>query len=101
MPVGDESTVTAVRSFLGRQSLQFTETDEQWCTKFSVRIAGKTAHCSIFNTGKIVIGGTEGPIKSLFEEFKSTYEAGDGLPGGVLPFEIDKREMGPGSIPNS
>ena len=90
MPVGDESTVTAVRSFLGRQALQFTETDEQWCTKFSVRIAGKTAHCSIFNSGKIVIGGTEGPIKSLFEEFKSAYEAGDGLPGGVLPFEIDK-----------
>ena len=88
--IGDEATLNAARSFLDRQQLPFTETNEQYCTKLSVKVAGKAGHCSIFNSGKIVIGGAEGPIKTLLEQFKSAYEAGDGLPGGILPFEIDR-----------
>lgn len=90
MPVGDETTLKAAKSFLERQQLQYSETEEQYCTKLSVKVSGKTGHCSVFNSGKIVIGGSDGPIKTLFEQFKTAYEAGDGLPGGVLPFEIDK-----------
>ena len=90
MPVGDETTLKAAKSFLDRQQLQYTDTEEQYCSKLSVKGAGKTGHCSIFNSGKIVIGGSDSPIKTLLEQFKAAYEAGDGLPGGVLPFEIDK-----------
>jgi hypothetical protein len=90
MPVGDETTLKAAKSFLERQQLQYTETEEQYCTKLSVKVAGKTGHCSVFNSGKIVVGGSDGPIKTLLEQFKAAYESGDGLPGGVLPFEIDK-----------
>lgn len=88
MPVGDETTLKAAKSFLERQQLQYSETEEQYCTKLSVKASGKTGHCSVFNSGKIVIGGSDGPIKTLFEQFKTAYEAGDGLPGGVLPFEM-------------
>ena len=89
MSVGEETTVQAAKAFLERQGLQYQETEEQYCTKLSVQHAGKKAHLSIYNSGKIVIGGPDSPLKALFQQFKEAYEAGDGLPGGVLPFEID------------
>lgn len=52
--------------------------------------AGKPAHLSVYNSGKIVVGGEDGPLKVLLNEFKTAYQAGSGLPGGILPFEIDK-----------
>lgn len=90
MPIGDETTLTAAKSFLSRQQLTYTEKDEQHCTKLSIKIAGKSGHLSIYHTGKIVVGGEDGPIKKLLLDFKAAYESGAGLPGGMLPFEIDK-----------
>ena len=90
MTIGDEVTLRAVKSFMERQQLTYSEKDEQHCTKLSLKIAGKSAHCSVYNSGKIVIGGDDGPLKKLLDDFKRAYEAGDGLPGGILPFEIDK-----------
>ena len=90
MPVADEITLRDAKAFLERQGLQYEEKEEQYCVKLTIKRAGKKAHISIYNSGKIVVAGSDSPIKDLLNSFKSAYEQGDGLPGGVLPFEIDK-----------
>ena len=89
MPNGDEQTVAAAKAFLDRQGLEYEEADEQYCTKLTVRRASQKAHLNVYNSGKLVVGGADSPLKEFFTEFKSAYESGEGLPGGVLPFEID------------
>ena len=90
MTVGEPKTYQAVRSFLERQKLDFTETQEQYCDKFTVRSGAQVAHVSVFNSGKVVTGGKDSPIKILLDQMKGAIEAGEASPGQILPFEIDK-----------
>jgi len=90
MLVGEPRTYQAVKSFLERQNLDFTEAEEQYCNKFSVRSGAHVAHVSVFNTGKIVVGGKDSQLKILLTQMKMGIESGESLPGQVLPFEIDK-----------
>jgi hypothetical protein len=90
MPVGEAKTYQAVRSFLERQGLEVSEAEEQYCTKVTVRSGANVAHVSVFNTGKMVVGGKGSPVKDLLEKMKAGIEAGTALPGQMLPFEIDK-----------
>ena len=90
MNVGEPKTYQAVRSFLERQKLDFTETQEQYCDKFTVRSGAQVAHVSVSNSGKVVTGGKDSPIKILLDQMKGAIEAGEALPGQILPFEIDK-----------
>jgi hypothetical protein len=90
MPIGEPKTSQAVRSFLERQKLDFTESQEQYCDKFTVRAGAQIAHVSVYNSGKIVIGGKDSPVKALLDQMKGAIEAGEAVPGQILPFEIDK-----------
>lgn len=90
MPVGEPKIYQAVRSFLERQKLDFTENQEQYCDKFTVRAGAQIAHVSVFNSGKIVTGGKDSPVKALLDQMKGAIEAGEAAPGQILPFEIDK-----------
>lgn len=90
MAVGEPKTLQAVKSFLERQKFDFQEVDEQYCTKLSMRSGAHMAHVSVFNSGKIVVGGPDSPLKKLLGELKTAIEAGEGVPGQALPFEIDR-----------
>lgn len=90
MAVGEPKTLQAVRSFLERQKLDFQEVDEQYCTKLSMRSGAHVAHISVFNSGKIVLGGPDSPLKAILGELKMAIEAGEAVPGRALPFEIDR-----------
>lgn len=82
--------LTDVLSFLDRQELEHTESEEQYCTKVEVRSGARKATVSIYNTGKIVVGGPDSPLKKLLQDMKRGIESGEAGPGQALPFEIDK-----------
>jgi hypothetical protein len=87
----DEKTYTAVMSFLKRQRLDIgAESEEQHCTKINVRAGLHRASVSIFNTGKLVVGGKNSNLKTLLDQMKESIEGGGTLLGQTLPFEIDR-----------
>jgi hypothetical protein len=67
MAVGEEKTLQTVKSFLDRQKLAYAEEDEQYCTKLTVKNGPQIAPGRVFNSGRIVIGGKDSPLKRTFE----------------------------------
>lgn len=90
MPAGEAQTLASVRSFLDRQRIEFTETEEQHCTKLAVRAGASRATVSVYNTGSVVVGGKASGLKTLLGQMKAELQAGAALPGQALPFEIEK-----------
>lgn len=90
MPIGEPTIRQAVISFLERQNLEFSSTEEQYCDKLTVRSGIHVAFASVYNSGKIVVGGRDSPLKALLNQMKTAIEAGDAIPGQALPFEIDR-----------
>jgi len=90
MTVAEQKTYATVKSFLERQKIDFQESEEQYCCKFTVRSGALTAHISVFNSGKIVVGGKDSPLKDELNKLKDAVENSSALPGQILPFEIEK-----------
>jgi hypothetical protein len=90
MTVAEPKTLQAVRSFLERQKLTFEESEEQYCTKLKIQNGPQLAYVSVFNTGKIVLGGKDGPLKQLLVQMNEAIAAGQAVPGQALPFEIER-----------
>jgi hypothetical protein len=90
MSKADEKALREVCSFLERQKLEFTSEEEQNCDKLTVRTGAHLAYVSVYNSGKIVIGGKDSPLKSLLLQMKTALEAGQAMPGQPLPFEIER-----------
>src|SRR2546428_8551364 len=86
----DPKMLAEVKAFLGRQHLQFTESEEQHSLKLEVRSGAQKAFVSVFNTGKLLVQGPASPIRTLLDEMKTALEAGGVKPGPVLPFEIER-----------
>jgi hypothetical protein len=70
LSVADEKMLRAVQSFLDRQKLDDSFADEQYCTKLTVKHRGQTVPVSVYNSGKIVVGGANSELKRLLEEMK-------------------------------
>jgi hypothetical protein len=90
MANGDDKICQVVRSFLDRQDLEYEEKDEQNGTKFNVKKLAVKANATVYNSGKIVIGGKNSPLKDLLQQMKESIEKGGALPGKLLPIEIHK-----------
>lgn len=90
MPIGEPVIFQSVISFLERQKLEFSVTEEQYCDKITVKSGALVAYVSVYNSGKIVLGGKDTPLKSLLNEMKAAIEGGQAVPGQALPFEIDR-----------
>ena len=90
MAIGEEKTLQTVKSFLDRQKLVYGEEDEQYCTKLTVKNGPQLVPVSVFNSGKIVIGGKDSPLKKTLEQMKAAVEQGYAAPGQALPFEIER-----------
>ncbi len=88
--VAERKTLAAVISFLDRQRVEYIQADEQYCCKISVRNGPLRATVSVYNSGKIVIGGPNSPLKESLTQMKDAIEAGKSTVGEALPFEIDK-----------
>lgn len=90
MGVADERMLREVTSFLDRQKLDYSSTEEQYCTRLTVKSRGQIVPVSIYNSGKIVVGGADGELKRLLSEMRDALVSGAAVPGQVLPFEIDR-----------
>jgi len=90
MSPADPKVLAAVNAFLDRQKLDHTSEDSQYCTQLQIRKAAQKATISVYNTGKIVVGGPNSPLKAFLSEMAKVIESGEAEPGQPLPFEIDK-----------
>lgn len=90
MTVVEPKVYETVKSFLERQKVDFEESEEQYCCKFTVKSGPHQAHISVFNSGKIVVGGKDSSLKAELNKLKEAIETSTALPGQVLPFEIEK-----------
>lgn len=86
----EPKTLAAVRSFLDRQRLEVTQTEEQYCAKLTVKNGPQAATVSVYNSGKLVIGGADSPLRTRLQQMKEAIEGGDATPGQTLPFEIER-----------
>lgn len=89
MANADERVLGEVISFLDRQELPHTESEEQYCTKVNVRSGPHKASVSVYNTGRMSVQGPASPLKTLLEQMKQALESGGAAPGQALPFEIE------------
>ena len=90
MTAADEKMLREVTSFLDRQKLDYTAAEEQYCTKLTVKSRGQIIPVSVYNTGKIVVGGAHSDLKRLLTEMRDALLSGAVVPGQALPFEIDR-----------
>lgn len=90
MTEADPKTLAAVCSFLERQRLDHKDSQEEHCSKLEVRSGAQRATVSVYNSGKIVVGGPNTPLRDLLKQMKEGIESGGVGPGQALPFEIDK-----------
>ncbi|MGH7519077.1 MAG: hypothetical protein ACREOC_16705 [Gemmatimonadales bacterium] len=90
MSVADPKMLASVEAFLARQKLDYEPAEEQYGEKLTVRSGAQTVPVSVFNSGRIVVGGKESALKQLLEQMRIALEAGDALPGQALPFEIER-----------
>ena len=90
MGVADEKMFREVTSFLERQKLGYSSSEEQYCIKLTVKSRGQIVPVSVYNTGKIVVGGVDCELKRLLSEMREALLSGAAVPGQALPFEIDR-----------
>ena len=90
MTVADPKMLQEVESFLSRQRLDYSTTEEQYCTKFVVKSRAQTVPVSVYNSGKIVVGGSDCDLKRLLNQMRDALLSGGAVPGQILPFEIDR-----------
>jgi hypothetical protein len=86
MTAADQKVLEEVQSFLNRQKLAYGPVEEQYCTKLVVKNGRSEASVSVYNSGKIVVGGKDSPLRKLLRRMQASIEGGELLPGQDLPF---------------
>lgn len=90
MSTNGEKIREVVVSFLKRQhNLDFSEKREQYSVRFDVSSMSQSAVLQIYDTGKIVTQGQKNSLYNYLEKLKQAIETNSGLPGQLLPFEIE------------
>jgi len=90
MAAADPKVLEEVQSFLDRQKLAYGPVEEKYCTRLVVKNGRSEASVSVYNSGKIVVGGKDSPLRKLLRRMQSSIEGGELLPGQDLPFEIER-----------
>jgi len=67
---GDSKILALVESFLQRQKLDFGKEDGQHCTLLEFRLGLIRLQSMFIITGKIVGGGPDSKLKTLFQDMK-------------------------------
>jgi hypothetical protein len=87
----DPKAFDAVKKFISDSKFEIiTEKEEQHCDRLNVKSG--IFHCDIhvYNTGRIVVGGSDSPLKTALSRMKQEVEAGNFAPSKMLPFEIER-----------
>jgi hypothetical protein len=90
MSVADQKMYDDVKIFLERQKIDYIESEEQYCCKFTVKNGSTTAHISVFNSGKIVVGGKDGTLRETLNCIKDAVENATTISNQTLPLEIER-----------
>ena len=87
----DEHIYNAVLKFVEDSELQITEKkQENYCDRIDVKSGIFRCSISIFNSGKINIGGADSILKQSLLQMKKEIEAGNFTPTKMLPFDIER-----------
>lgn len=90
MSTKGEKIREVVVSFLKRQrNLEYKEKREQYSVRFDVSSMSQSAVLQVYDTGKMVTQGQKNDLYSYLEKLKQAIETNSGLPGQLLPFEIE------------
>lgn len=89
MTAADERMLRDVTSFLDRQKLDYTTTEEPYCAKLTVKTGAQVVPVSVYKSGKIVVGGSDCELKRHLNEMREALVSGAALPK-ALPFDIDR-----------
>jgi hypothetical protein len=87
----DEQIYNAVLKYIEDSELLVTERkEEKYCDRIDVKSGIFRCSLSIFNSGKINVGGGESPLKLSLLQMKKEIEGGNFSPMKMLPFEIER-----------
>jgi TATA-box binding protein (TBP) (component of TFIID and TFIIIB) len=87
---GDPKIVGEVIAFLDQSKLEHAESDQQYSTKIEVRSGAVRANLTVYNSGKIVVGGPASDIKTHLQQAADTIQSGKALAPNPLPFDIEQ-----------
>src|SRR5713101_6231554 len=87
---GDPRIVAEVIAFLDERRLEHSESDEQHATKVSVRSGAVRTTLTVYNSGRIVVGGPASEMKDYLQDAASAIESGKALDKNPLPFDIEQ-----------
>lgn len=90
MPNGDEKICNSIRDALTYNDILDAEQDIQHATKFAVKSGVNHAGIVVYNSGKMVVEGSDSELKKWLVELKTSIELGTATPGILLPAEIEK-----------
>jgi hypothetical protein len=90
MSAADPTILQAVQSYLDRLKLKYEAVEEQFCTRLVVKNGPTVVPVSVYNSGKIVVGGKDSPLRKQLRRMQSGVEGGELVPGQELPFEIER-----------
>lgn len=87
----DPKAYDAVKKFIQDSELEIVaEREEQHCNRIDVKSGIFRCNINVYNSGKIVVGGSDSPLKSELQQMKQEVEAGNFSPSKMLPFEIER-----------
>lgn len=87
----DPNAYQAVKQFITDSELEIlAEKEEQHCNRFDVKSGIFHCNINIYNSGKVVVGGSDSPLKTALHQMKQEVEAGNFSPSKMLPFEIER-----------
>jgi hypothetical protein len=90
MGAGDKKVCDAVISFLEKNGFDYSIKEEQYCDHFYIKHGVLNSDLSVYNSGKIKIGGSDSPLRQYLETAKEALSTANFAQLNQLPFEIDK-----------
>src|SRR5216683_6001638 len=87
----DVQIYNAVLRFIEDSELQIVEKKgETYCDRIDVKSGIFRCSVSVFNSGKINVGGADSPLKEALLQMKKEIEGGNFSPAKMLPFDIER-----------
>jgi hypothetical protein len=70
--------------------LVYEPVEEKYATRLVVKSGPAEVLVSVYNSGKVVVGGKDSALRKLLRRMQSGIEGGELVPGQELPFEIER-----------
>jgi len=90
MTVQTTNMTEKAKEFLEAKELEFKIVEEKYSNHIYVETGSYKASIQIYSSGKIVIEGSESPLRFVLENLKDNLERGVLKPEDTLPYEIER-----------